>query len=551
MLNERSSGILLHITSLPGRFGIGDLGPESYNFINFLAETGQKAWEILPIGPTGFGNSPYSCQSAFAGNFTFISFEKLRDISLITDNELENTSQHDPNHVTFGSIFVEKGELLRIAFRRFKDSTDENLKNDFSAFCEANNWWLHNYAMFTVIKEDYAKNGHNGDWTEWDQAIVLHTDEGMIEWEKKLGNEVYYEKFLQFIFYKQWYELKAYANEKGIKIIGDVPIYVAFDGADVWANQDIFELGENKKPLFTTGISGDFQGQDWGHPHFNWNNLREKGFSWNVKRLGRNLELYDMVRIDHFVGYEWQFYIPAGSKKANDGEWREAPGEELLQAYTQAYGENIPLIVEDFGGKFTGKLFELRDTYGLAGMKILEAAFNGDEGNGNLPQNIDKENYVSYTGNHDNDTVKGWFQSIPEEAKAQVLALTQTDVSNISWDIIKMNLFTRANLAVCQMQDILDLDATCRMNNPGTIDGNWGWRFRWDQVTDDIKISLKSLTEESGRSFNHAEQVEIPAESQINNELKSNEKIEEPVVNNGLESNDESEIIDQVEVNNG
>lgn len=499
MLNERNSGVLLHISSLPGRFGIGDLGPEAYNFVNFLIETGQKVWEVLPMGPTGFGNSPYSCASAFAGNINYISFEKLRDLGFLSDEEINNTPEYNNDHVDFGAIYSHKNELLRLSFQRFKDSTDENIKNEFMAFCDANNYWLDDYAMFTAVKEEYAASGHVGDWTQWDRSLALHVDQAIDEKAQFNGDDVLYHKYLQFSFFRQWFELKAYANERGIKLLGDIPIYIAFDSADVWANAEIFELDENRSPKFVTGIPDDFEGQIWGHPHYNWEVLRSRGYDWSVKRLGKNLEMYDMIRLDHFVGYDSQFYIPFGADNANVGEWRQVPGDELMNAYSQAFGENLPIVVEDFGGQVTPRLFEIRDNHGLAGMKILLSAFNGDPGNGNLPENFDKENYISYTGNHDNNTVRGWFYSIHNEHKQQVLEKTQTDGSNISWDMIKMNLFTIANLAVCQMQDILDLDEKTRMNNPGTVDGNWTWRFQWEAVTDQVKIALKSLTEESGR----------------------------------------------------
>lgn len=501
MINERMAGVLLHISSLPSRFGIGDLGPESYNFVNFLAETGQKIWQILPLGPTGFSNSPYACLSAFAGNSEFISFEKLMEMGLLSEDELNSVPEYNKEHVDFGAIYFEKDKVLRVAFQKFKDTSDENVKNEFHEFCDKNNWWLHDYALFMSITEEHERNGYNGDWTGWETPVLCHTEDSLVEWDQKVGDDVLYHKFLQFVFYKQWFELKAYANERGIKIIGDIPMYIAFDSADVWANPHLFQLDENRKPTFVAGVPDESggDGQLWGNPLYNWEELKNTNYDWLVKRLAKNLEIYDIVRFDHFRGFDSYWAVPYGAETARDGEWRESPGDELMDAYTQAFGENLPIVVEDFGLNVTPRMFEIRDKYGLTGMKVLQFAFGGDENNPYLPQNFESENTLCYTATHDNNTIRGWFNSSQDHERELLLSLTQTDGSNISWDVVKMALMAKSNLTVYQMQDILDLDENSRMNNPGTAEGNWSWRFSWEQVTDDMKQTLRSLTEESGR----------------------------------------------------
>lgn len=501
MITERMAGILLHITSLPGRFGIGDLGPEAYKFVDFLAETGQKVWQILPIGPTGYNNSPYSALSALGGNTDLISFEGLRDIGLLNDEELDKIPVYNQDYVDYGAIFMDRKNVLNIAFERFKTFENEELKNNFHRFCDFNNWWLNDYALFMAISEDKSRKGESTDWTQWELPIICHTPEILAELDKQLGELVLYSKFLQFVFYTQWYELRIYANEHGVSIIGDIPINIAHDGEEVWAHPELFLLDENRQPLVVAGLPGENggEGQRWGNPLFNWDKLRETGYSWLVKRLAKNMELYDMVRFDHFNAYIHFWAIPAHSENPNEGQWLQAYGDELMNAFTEALGHNLPIIVEDFGINTTQEIHDLRDKYGFTGMKILQFAFGGDENNSFLPQNFDKENYLCYTTNHDNNTIRGWFESCSEHERNFTLSLTQTDGSNINWDLIKMALMSKANLAVYQMQDILDLGEEARMNAPGTDHGNWAWRFKWEQVTDNIKVALRALTVESGR----------------------------------------------------
>lgn len=502
MILDREAGILLHITSLPARFGIGDLGPEAYKFVDFLQETGQKLWQTLPIGPTGFTNSPYACLSAIAGNPELISFEKLRDIGFLTDDELEQIPEYNTDNVDFGAIYENKDQVLRASFERFKICKEQNIIDAFHNFCDQNNLWLHDFALFMSITNYHEKNGYNGDWTGWEGKIICHNPEELAEWDEKLGEEVLYNKYLQFIFFMQWYELKKYANEKGVKLIGDLPMYVAFDSADVWANPEIFQLNENRKPVVVAGVPNDNpeeEGQKWGNPLYNYEELRKNGYQWMVQRLDKNLELVDIVRLDHFRGFDTYWAIPFESETTQNGEWRETPGEEILQSFVNAFGENLPLIVEDFGNNITERIINLRDNFNLTGMKVLQFAFTSDDNNGYLPQNYEHENFVCYTSTHDNNTVRGWFNNCSEQERENVLRHTQTDGQNINWDIIKMALFSKANTAIYQMQDVLDLDENSRMNNPGTANGNWSWRFKWEMVTPEVKETLRAMTEESGR----------------------------------------------------
>jgi 4-alpha-glucanotransferase len=502
MIFARGSGILLPISSLPGRFGIGDIGPEAYKFVDFLGETGQKVWQILPIGPTGFNNSPYACLSAFAGNIELISPEMLVGEGLLADSDLQDLTAFNTDKVNYADVYKFKNEILRTSFHRFKEKATPEQEHEFIAFCDGNNWWLHDYALFMSITEYYCENGYNGDWAGWDKDLACRKPETLIEFDKKLGEEVFYNKYFQYTFFKQWNQLKAYANQHNIKIIGDLPMYVAYDSADVWAHPEFFQLDDNRKPVCVAGVPPDGAGgagQKWGNPLYNWDEFKNRKYEWLINRLRQNLNIADIVRMDHFMGFMTYWAIPADAEDPAAGEWHETPGEELLSVFQASFGE-LPLVVEDFGNNITAELLALRDKFNLTGMKVLHFAFDGKPDNPYLPENFAGDNFVCYSSTHDNNTNRGWFESLSQEEKGRVLGYLQKDGSDISWDLIRLAFSSRANTAICQMQDILNLGEEARMNNPGVGEGNWEWRFKWEMLTDEIKEKLKAVSRENGRS---------------------------------------------------
>lgn len=406
---KRSSGILLHISSLPGEHGIGGMGKNAYQFIDFLAKTNQKIWQILPLGPVGYGNSPYQSYSAFAGNPIFIDIQQLVVDRLISKT-LVTDQQFKARKVEFDRVEEWKMGLFREAYKGFQKNFDR-YKGEYDAFMSLHSWWLNDYALFRSLKSTTGESV----WNTWDHKLVKRDGQALQEAYGELHTEIDYHRFLQFIFFRQWFKLKAYANLKGVRIFGDVPLYVSLDSADVWANQDIFQLDENGKPIQVGGVPPDYfseTGQLWGNPVFDWNRLAERNFDWWLARINFNLSMFDQVRVDHFRGLESFWSIPAKAKTAIVGEWLPAKGHELFQKLKESrvLGSNLNIIAEDLG-IITSEVEKLRDDFGLPGMKVLQFAFGSDQENTNLPHNYDS-NFVVYTGTHDNDTTLGWFNSI-------------------------------------------------------------------------------------------------------------------------------------------
>ena len=480
----RSSGILVHPTSLPGRFGIGDLGPEAYNFADFLAAAGQRIWQMLPIGPTGYGDAPYQAFSAFAGNPLLLSPEKLVEHGYLAMQDLGDAPKFPEDEVNFGDVIPYKQKLLRAAFGNFK--RDEK----FDEFVESSDSWLDPFARFVALK-----NGNGGrTWTEWTE----HTPD---------EHEILYQKFVQYEFFRQWNDLHEYLRERQISIFGDLPIYVSHDSADVWSNKDIFELDEKGNPTLVAGVPPDYfsaTGQLWGNPVYNWDRLRETRFQWWVERLKQTLNVFDIIRIDHFRGFEAYWAVPGGEETAVNGEWIKAPGSELFTEAKWQLGE-LPIVAENLG-VITAEVEALREEFGFPGMAVLQFAWGTDPQAPTFrPHNYPRE-VVAYTGTHDNDTTVGWWTSADagsstrskEEIKEErdlAMAYLNTDGKEIHWDFIRAVISSIANTAIVPLQDVLGLGSEARMNTPATTKGNWRWRFRADAVTPEIRDRLKQYAD--------------------------------------------------------
>src|SRR2546423_6374780 len=460
MINEtRSSGVLLHPTSLPSPFGIGDLGPAAYEFVDFLVAAGQSLWQVLPLGPTGYGDSPYACYSAFAGNTLLISPEQLVKEGLL---DAAPPSTVKTYKIDFGEAHKIKRQLLQKAYECYTKTTDTALRNAFETFAQLHAHWLEDYALFRALK-----GAHGGvAWNEWEPALVRRTPSAIARARDELREEVEAQMFYQFLFFRQWFALKNYCNDRGIRIIGDLPIFVAQDSADVWTNPEQFKLDKNGKPFVVAGVPPDYfssTGQLWGNPLYNWQRMQADGFKWWIERVRATLTVVDIARVDHFRGFAACWEIPGGDKTAERGQWVEAPGRELFGAIREALGE-LPIIAEDLG-VITPDVEKLRDDFGFPGMRILQFAFSSDAKNIDLPHNY-HQNVVVYTGTHDNDTTVGWFNSVAGEGSTRTaeqiecerkfcLKYFRTDGERIHWNFIQAVLASVANTAIVPLQDLL------------------------------------------------------------------------------------------------
>jgi len=494
----RSSGILLHPTSLPSRLGIGDLGVAAYEFVDFLADTRQQLWQVLPLGPTGHGNSPYMCYSSMAGNPLLISLEQLCEDGWLYPDELHDLEPSPTDWVDFDAVIPVKMRLLERAASRFREGASEDDLKAFEDFCAEFHFWLEEFAFFMALKNAFG----GASWSEWDEAIARREPEALAEWREKLASDIFCHKFLQFEFYRQWTALKAYANERQIQIIGDIPIYVAHDSADVWAFPENFMIDpETLTPAQMAGVPPDYfseTGQLWGNPTYNWKVLEKHGFEWWIQRLSTLLKYVDLIRVDHFRGLQAYWAVPAGETTAMNGEWVEAPGAELFETVRQTLG-SLPILAEDLG-VITPEVEALRDQFEFPGMKILHFAFGSDSGNPYLPTNYG-HNSVVYTGTHDNDTTVGWYEKASDYEKDRLLLYTGClSPEGIHWTMIRLALMSVANQAILPLQDVLGYGSDCRMNTPGVSGGNWGWRYRDGAITDEMRERLRALTELSNRA---------------------------------------------------
>ena len=502
----RASGILLHPTSLPGGFGVGDFGPEAYKFVDFLVSAGQSLWQVLPLGPTGYGDSPYACYSAFAGNTLLISPERLVDDGLLDPSDLKTPLAPASDRVEYGQVHQTKEELLRHAYQNYTKTTDTKLRSAFETFAQREAHWLEDYALFRALKD-----AHNGvAWTEWEPPLSRRTPAALERAREQLHEKTEAQMFYQFLFFEQWFALKSYANEQGVKIVGDLPIFVAHDSNDVWTNPDQFKLDKNGRPLVVAGVPPDYfssTGQLWGNPLYNWERMEADGFKWWIERVRATLKVVDIARVDHFRGFAACWEIPGGDKTAERGQWVETPGRELFTAIRRTLAE-LPIIAEDLG-VITPDVVALRDDFGFPGMRILQFGFGGDAKNIDLPHNY-VANVVAYTGTHDNDTTVGWFESVAGEGSTRTakqiererqfcLDYLNSDGDEIHWDFIRAVFASVANTAIVPLQDVLGLGTEARMNLPNSTEGNWSWRYRAGALTDTIASRLKQLTTLYGR----------------------------------------------------
>ena len=506
MQRPRTSGILLHPTSLPGRFGIGELGPEALRFAEFLAAAGQRLWQVLPLGPTGYGDSPYKCFSAFAGNPLLVSLDLLEAEGLLTPADLADTPAFPETEVDYGPVIDFKRSALARAFSRFREGAGPEPRAAFERFSREQAAWLDDFALFMTVKA-----AHGGvAWTEWDREIAARRPEALERWRSEKADEVEATRFTQYLFFHQWAELRRHCHARHIRIMGDVPIFVAHDSAEVWAHPELFQLDETGRPTVVAGVPPDYfsaTGQLWGNPIYRWDEMARTGYAWWIERMRSTLSVVDLIRLDHFRGFEAYWEIPASAPTAATGQWVKGPGAALFDALHSALG-TLPIVAENLG-VITPEVEALRERYGFPGMAILQFAFGGDPQSSTfIPHNHTRDRVV-YTGTHDNDTVLGWWTSgigdstrTPEEVEAErefARRYMHSDGKEIHWDFIRTLLGSVAELAIAPLQDVLGLGSEARMNVPARPNGNWRWRFAAGALTPEIRRRLRELTETYGR----------------------------------------------------
>ncbi|MDQ6693942.1 MAG: 4-alpha-glucanotransferase [Chloroflexota bacterium] len=513
MILERASGILLHPTSFPGPYGIGDLGAEAYRFVDFLRQSGQKLWQILPLAPTGYGDSPYAAFSAFAGNPLLISPDTLVDEGLLEPHDLRDLPNFPSDRVDYGTLIDWKMALLRGSYRRFVEKSRDGeaamqvVKVELDHFAAENAVWLDDYALFMALK-----GAHGGAaWSDWEEGLALRRPESIAEWRLKLADEIGFQHYIQYLFSKQWMRLKGYANTHDVKVIGDVPIFVAYDSSDVWANHDLFHLDEKGRAIVVAGVPPDYfspKGQYWGNPLYRWETLAADGYGWWIERLRNAFRLYDIVRLDHFRGFAAHWEVPVNDEEtAANGRWVKGPGVPLFRAIHEALGD-LPIIAEDLG-VITPDVAAIRETMGYPGMRVLQFAFGAFESDATdpyLPHNFE-QNTVVYTGTHDNDTTVGWYRTASEQERANVRRYLDIYVGGehgdeeaaglapfVAWKLTRLSFGSVANTAIVPLQDLLGLGSAARMNWPGRAAGNWTWRYLPDSLTGDLLAALRDIT---------------------------------------------------------
>jgi 4-alpha-glucanotransferase len=496
MQKQRKSGVLMHPTSLPGRYGIGSFNQAAYDWVDFLKRTRQSLWQVLPLGPTGYGDSPYQSFSSFAGNPYLISLEDMAKEGLLEQAVLAGAPVFPAERVDYGAIYQWKLPTLRRAAAAFQTSATPAQRKEFDGFCAENTDWLDDFALFMALKD-----AHQGaPWNQWEMDLRSRKAQALKAAAKTLAEAIHNHKYNQWLFYRQWGALKRYANKKNIQIIGDIPIFVAMDSADAWTNPGEFLLDAEYQPTAVAGVPPDYfseTGQLWGNPLYRWKAMKENSYAWWLRRIRAALRLYDIVRVDHFRGFAAYWEVPASEPTAVNGEWVKGPGADFFTVVKRELGD-LPIIAEDLG-EITPDVIELRNQFALPGMKILQFAFSTDASDKFLPHNYE-HNFVVYTGTHDNDTTRGWYRNTATDSERDHFRrYFRTDGHDAAWTMIDAAWCSVADTAIAPLQDLLNLDGEARMNLPGQASGNWGWRFLPGQLTPFLAARLDETTEIYGR----------------------------------------------------
>ncbi len=495
MYDRRVSGILLHPSALPGAGGIGDIGDTAYRFVNWLAAAKQRRWQIMPLGPTSYGDSPYAGLSALAGNPLLISLEQLARAGWLDEGALQDAPGAYSDWIDYGAVIPWKLTRLEWAFARFTAQADSQQRAAFEQFCAEQQAWLNTFALFAALKEAY----HGEPWNHWELGLARREPAAIETAHRQLADRIRFQQFLQWVFFTQWAALRHYANQRGVQIIGDLPIFVAYDSADVWANPEIFHLDADGNPTVVAGVPPDYfspTGQRWGNPLYRWEVLARRGYDWWIERFRLLFRLVDIVRIDHFRGFAAYWEVPAQAVTATECRWVPGPGAALFAAVRAQLG-SVPIIAEDLG-LITPDVDELRRQLGLPGMTVLQFAWGGDASSNYLPHNYTRD-LVVYTGTHDNDTTVGWWSTLDEHTRQHVRNYLGARDETIAWDFIRAALMSVADTAIIPMQDVLGLGSWARLNLPGRAEGNWAWRMRPEQLTIDHAHHLAYLTALYGR----------------------------------------------------
>jgi len=513
---SRAAGILLHVTSLPSAYGIGDVGPAAFSWVDRLHEAGQSWWQALPLGPTGYGNSPYQSLSSFAGNGLLVSPDLLIEEGLLSSRDGQEGRTFSKSAVDFDAVIAFKHRLLEQAWSNFSASPHPDLRTDFDRFCSEQAHWLDDYALFRALKAHYR----GADFVDWPAELVRREPSALTRVRQDLAGDIDKSRFAQFLLFRQGERLKEYAHERGIRLIGDLPFFVSQDSSDVWANPEWFQLDDHRRPRFVAGVPPDYfsaTGQLWGNPVYDWERLRQSGYRWCIDRFKDLLSHVDLVRLDHFRGFCAAWHVPPEARTAEPGHWVQGPGADFFEAVERELG-HLPFIAEDLG-LITPDVVALRDKFELRGMRILQFAFDGRSDNPHLPNNY-SPNTVVYTGTHDNATTRAWFEALPENLRHVVSNYfnhTGAKTDEAAWELISLAWSSKAGLAIAPLQDLLNLGSQGRMNLPGTAEGNWRWRCTEEMLSPSVFDRLRDLTTASGRQNSAAKELRpITRESTLN-----------------------------------
>ncbi|MHB1294464.1 MAG: 4-alpha-glucanotransferase [Anaerolineae bacterium] len=491
----RRSGILCHPSSLPGRFGIGGLGAQARELVDFLAAAGQTIWQVLPLGPTGYGDSPYQPFSAFAGNPLLIDPETLVAQGLLGEEDIAPDEPFPEGAVQYGPVIAYKRRVLHRAFENAQQHNDPALRAEQQDFEARNRYWLDDLALFMALKLRF----NWAVWTDWDRGIALREPEALAYWREELRDEIAYQRFTQFLFDRQWATLRRYANDRDVLIVGDMPIFMGHDSSEVWGRRDLFQLDADGRPAVVAGVPPDYfsaTGQLWGNPHYRWDEMKSQGYAWWVRRFQRVFTQVDMVRVDHFRGFAGYWEVGANEETAINGRWVKGPGADLFEALQRELGD-MPILAEDLG-LITSDVVALREAFGLPGMTVLQFAFDGDASSPHLPHNHERRS-ICYTGTHDNDTTLGWYATRDETARHRIRMYAGSDGSHVNWDLIRLAMTSVAEMAIFPLQDVLGLGSEARLNVPGRPHGNWTWRYRPGDLQEGLAATLRELARVAGR----------------------------------------------------